>query len=97
MIDGMTCDHCATSIDEALAGVSGVRTSETSYTQGESRIVTAPEGSEQIMEATLAIRHAISVSDLAAAFHPYLTQAEGIKLCAQTFGKDVSKLSCCAA
>lgn len=59
--------------------------------------ILAPEGSEQLMEAALAIRHAIGVSDLAAAFHPYLTQAEGIKLCAQTFGKDVSKLSCCAA
>jgi mercuric reductase len=59
--------------------------------------ILAPEGGEQIMEAALAIRHDIGVSDLAAAFHPYLTQAEGIKLCAQTFGKDVTKLSCCSA
>ena len=59
--------------------------------------ILAPEGGEQIMEAALAIRHGIGVSDLATAFHPYLTQAEGIKLCAQTFGKDVSKLSCCSA
>jgi mercuric reductase len=59
--------------------------------------ILAPEGGEQIMEAALAIRHGIGVSELAAAFHPYLTQAEGIKLCAQTFGKDVTKLSCCSA
>lgn len=59
--------------------------------------ILAPEGGEQIMEAALAIRHGIGVSELASAFHPYLTQAEGIKLCAQTFGKDVSKLSCCSA
>lgn len=59
--------------------------------------ILAPEGGEQIMEASLAIRHGISVSDLASAFHPYLTQSEGIKLCAQTFGKDVAKLSCCSA
>lgn len=59
--------------------------------------ILAPEGGEQIMEATLAIRHEIGVSELASAFHPYLTQAEGIKLCAQTFGKDVAKLSCCSA
>lgn len=59
--------------------------------------ILAPEGGEQIMEAALAIRHDIGVSDLASAFHPYLTQAEGIKLCAQTFGKDVAKLSCCSA
>jgi hypothetical protein len=32
-----------------------------------------------------------------AAFHPYLTLVEGIKLAAQTFTKDVKKLSCCAA
>lgn len=59
--------------------------------------ILAPEGGEQIMEAALAIRHGIGVSELASAFHPYLTQAEGIKLCAQTFGKDVAKLSCCSA
>ena len=59
--------------------------------------ILAPEGGEQIMEAALAIRHGIGVSDLASAFHPSLTQAEGIKLCAQTFGKDVAKLSCCSA
>ena len=34
--------------------------------------------------------------ELVAAFQPYLTQAEGIRLDAQTFDKDVSKLSCCA-
>jgi mercuric reductase len=27
---------------------------------------------------------------------PYLTMAEGIKLAAQTFGRDVNRLSCCA-
>jgi len=59
--------------------------------------ILASEGGEQIMEAVLAIRHGIGVSELASAFHPYLTQAEGIKLCAQTFGKDVAKLSCCSA
>ncbi len=59
--------------------------------------ILAPEGGEQIMEAALAIRHGIGVSEIASAFHPYLTQAEGIKLCAQTFGKDVAKLSCCSA
>lgn len=59
--------------------------------------VLAPEGGEQIMEAALAIRHGIGVSDLATAFHPYLTQAEGIRLCAQAFGKDVRKLSCCSS
>lgn len=59
--------------------------------------ILAPEAGDLVMEPALAIRHRIGVSQLASAFHPYLTQAEGIKLAAQTFGKDVSKLSCCAS
>ncbi len=58
--------------------------------------ILAPEGSEQIMEVTLAIKYKLPVSELATQFHPYLTQSEAIKLCAQTFEKDVSKLSCCS-
>lgn len=58
--------------------------------------VLAQEGGEQIMEAALAIRFGIGVSEIAAMFHPYLTQAEGIKLCAQAFSKDVKRLSCCS-
>jgi mercuric reductase len=50
-----------------------------------------------IGSAVLAIRHGITVDELAATFHPYLTMAEGIKLAAQGFRRDVSKLSCCAA
>jgi len=34
---------------------------------------------------------------LAATFHPYLTMVEALKLAAQTFTRDVAKLSCCAA
>ena len=49
-----------------------------------------------IQEPTMAIRHGLTIEDLAAAFHPYLTLAEGIKLAAQTFTKDVKRLSCCA-
>ncbi len=60
-------------------------------------VVLAPEAGDLIMEPALAIRHAIPVSELARAFHPYLTGSEAIKLAAQTFDKDVAKLSCCAA
>ena len=49
------------------------------------------------MEAALAIRHGITVPELASAFHPYLTLSEGLKLAALSFGRDVKKLSCCAA
>jgi mercuric reductase len=59
--------------------------------------ILAPEGSELLMEISLAIRHGITANELASAFHPYLTLSEGVKLAAITFGKDVSKLSCCAS
>ena len=58
--------------------------------------VVAPEGSELLMEISMAIQFKIKVSDLKELFHPYLTLSEGIKLAAITFGKDVKKLSCCA-
>jgi mercuric reductase len=59
--------------------------------------ILAAEAGEMIQEAALAIRYGIPVRDLANVFHPYLTLAEGIKLAAQAFEKDVKKLSCCAA
>ena len=59
--------------------------------------ILATDAGEMIQEATLAIRHGLTIDDLAGAFHPYLTLAEGIKLAAQTFTKDVKKLSCCAS
>jgi hypothetical protein len=59
--------------------------------------ILAPEGSELLMAVALAIRHGITVRDIAGAFHPYLTLSDGIKLAALSFGKEVRKLSCCAA
>lgn len=58
--------------------------------------IVAGEGSELLMEATLAIKHGITTNELAETFHPYLTLSEGVKLASIGFGKDVSKLSCCA-
>ena len=58
--------------------------------------VVAPEGSEMIMEVTLAIKYGIKVSELAETFHPYLTLSEAVKLAAIGFKKDINKLSCCA-
>ena len=59
--------------------------------------VLAEGAGDVIQAAVLAIRHGITTSELAATFHPYLTMAEGLKLAAQTFTRDVEKLSCCAA
>ncbi len=58
--------------------------------------IIAPEGSDSIQTAVLAIKHGLTVADLAGTIFPYLTTVEGLKLAAQTFDQDVSKLSCCA-
>jgi len=47
--------------------------------------VLAPEGGDLVTELGLAIRHGIKVSELASAFHPYLTLSEGIQRAAQRF------------
>tara|TARA_R110001599_G_scaffold221395_2_gene419926 strand:- start:30790 stop:32442 length:1653 start_codon:yes stop_codon:yes gene_type:complete len=72
-----------------------IRNTETDKLIG-GRIV-APEGGELIQQLSMAIKYGITVKDLADSFYPYLTLGEGIKLAAITFGKDVSKLSCCAS
>ena len=58
--------------------------------------VLAGEGGEIIQTAALAIRNRMTVADLTRQLFPYLTMVEGLKLCAQTFTKDVKQLSCCA-
>ena len=56
----------------------------------------APNAGEFMAEATLAIRLGLTARDLAGTLHPYLTWVESIKLAAQGFTSDVTKLSCCA-
>jgi pyruvate/2-oxoglutarate dehydrogenase complex dihydrolipoamide dehydrogenase (E3) component len=58
--------------------------------------ILAPEGADSIQTAALAIKHGLSVADLGETIFPYLTTVEGLKLAAQAFDKDVTKLSCCA-
>ncbi len=58
--------------------------------------ILAHEGGEIIQSAALAIHNRMTVTDLADQLFPYLTMVEGLKLCAQTFNKDVKELSCCA-
>ena len=60
-------------------------------------VATAPQAGELIQTAALAIRAGMTAQDLADQLFPYLTMVEGLKLAAQTFSKDVSQLSCCAA
>ena len=58
--------------------------------------VVAESAGEVIQSASLAIKNEMTVTELADQLFPYLTMVEGLKLCAQTFNKDVSQLSCCA-
>ena len=58
--------------------------------------ILAPEGADSIQTAVIAIKQGLTYEDLGDMIFPYLTTVEGLKLAAQTFGKDVSKLSCCA-
>lgn len=72
-----------------------LRQTGTDYLIG-ARIV-APEGSELLMELSLMMKYKIPISEIGKTLHPYLTLAEGIKLAAQAFDKDVKSLSCCAS
>ena len=56
----------------------------------------APAAGEIIQTAALAIAQRMTFTDLADRLFPYLTMAEALKLCAQTFTHDVKALSCCA-
>jgi len=58
--------------------------------------VLAEGGGEIIQSAALAIANKMTIHGLSNQLFPYLTMVEGLKLCAQTFTKDVMELSCCA-
>lgn len=58
--------------------------------------ILSAEAGEMIQTAVLALRNGMTVQELGDQLFPYLTMVEGIKLCAQTFFKDVKQLSCCA-
>ncbi|WP_047984059.1 mercury(II) reductase [Ornithinibacillus californiensis] len=58
--------------------------------------IVAESAGDVIYAATLAVKFGLTAEDLKDSLAPYLTMAEGIKLAALTFDKDVSKLSCCA-
>ena len=51
---------------------------------------------DAIHEAALAIKHRMTIDDIIDMVHVYPTMSEAIKMVAQTFYKDVTKLSCCA-
>ncbi len=59
-------------------------------------VIAAPEGSDSVQTLALALRFGMTTRALGETIFPYLTTVEGLKLAAQTFDRDVAKLSCCA-
>jgi mercuric reductase len=57
----------------------------------------AANAGDAVLAATYALEAGMTVDQLATTWTPYLTMAEAIKLAAQSFRTDVTKLSCCAA
>ena len=51
---------------------------------------------DAILAGVYAITQGMTVNDLATTWAPYLTMGEAIRLAAQSFTRDVQKLSCCA-
>ena len=58
--------------------------------------IVAPGAGEVIQAAALALRARLTVDEVADLLCPYLTMAEGLKLAAQSFSRDMARLSCCA-
>jgi len=59
--------------------------------------ILAENAGEVVQTAVLVVKLELTVAQVADTFHPYLTMAEGLKLAAQTFTRDVELLSCCAS
>lgn len=59
--------------------------------------VLAENAGDIILAGVYAVKFGLTVGDLAETWAPYLTMSEGVKLAAQSFERDVSMLSCCAA
>ena len=59
-------------------------------------MIAATEGSDSVQTLAMALKFWMTTKALGETLFPYLTTVEGLKLAAQTFDRDVAKLSCCA-
>lgn len=57
--------------------------------------ILAPEAGDLIHEATLAVKFKLTIYDLIDTVHVFPTLSESIKLVAQSYVKDVTKMACC--
>jgi mercuric reductase len=57
--------------------------------------ILSPLATEYIMEGVYAIRDGLTFQDIVSTTHVFPTLAEGVKLAAQSFVRDIAKMSCC--
>ncbi len=57
--------------------------------------IMAPHAADLIQEGVLAVKYKLTVDDIIDTVHVFPTLSESIKLAAQSFYKDIGKLSCC--
>ncbi|MDH2900627.1 MAG: mercury(II) reductase [archaeon] len=57
--------------------------------------ILSPHAADLIHEGVLAVKFGLTIDDIIDTVHIFPTLSEGIKLAAQSFYKDVSKMSCC--
>lgn len=58
--------------------------------------ILASLAADMIHEGTLAVKYGMTIDDIIDTVHVFPTITEAIKLVAQSFRKDISKMSCCA-
>ncbi len=57
--------------------------------------ILAPLAAEMIHEAVLAVKNEMTIDELIDTVHVFPTLSEGIKMAAQAFRRDITKMSCC--
>ena len=57
--------------------------------------ILAPHAADLIHEGVLAVKFGLTIDDIIDTVHVFPTLSEGLKLAAQAFYGDISKLSCC--
>ena len=58
--------------------------------------ILASLAADMIHEGVLAVKYGLTIDDIIDTVHVFPTMAEAVKLVAQSFRKDISKMSCCA-
>jgi len=58
-------------------------------------LVVSPNATDIITEGSYAVKYGFTIGDIISSSHIFPSLSEGIKLAAQSFLRDISKMSCC--